>query len=56
MTAEDQAAPVRPMQSPCLVTNEADHRGVAVGVTADASTTVAEMTVHGDGHRSSAVR
>ena len=44
MSAADRAAAMR---SPYLVTNGTDHHGVAVTVTADASTAVAEMTVHG---------
>jgi anti-sigma regulatory factor (Ser/Thr protein kinase) len=35
------------LQPPYLVTASADGRGVSVGVTADASTSVVEMTVHG---------
>jgi len=35
------------LQPPYLVTASTDHRGVAVAVTADASTAVVEMAVHG---------
>ena len=35
------------LEPPYLVTGSADGRGVSVGVTADASTAVVEMTVHG---------
>lgn len=38
---------MRPIQSPYLVTNGTDHHGVAVSVTADASTAVVEMRVRG---------
>ncbi|WIM92560.1 ATP-binding protein [Actinoplanes oblitus] len=36
-----------PAQPPYLVTTATGRRGIAVGVTADASTSVVEMTVHG---------
>jgi hypothetical protein len=47
MTAAYPLSSARPMQPPYLVTTGTDRRGVSVGVTADASTTVVEMTVHG---------
>lgn len=47
MTATDRSERVRPLQSPFLVTASTDRRGVSVGITADASTAVVEMAVHG---------
>ncbi|MEV6490265.1 ATP-binding protein [Actinoplanes sp. NPDC051633] len=40
-------APVRPAQPPFLVTTGTDRRALSVGVVADASGAVIEMTVHG---------
>jgi hypothetical protein len=47
VTATDRGERVRPLQPPYLVTASTDRRGVSVGVTADASTAVVEMAVHG---------
>lgn len=47
MTATGRHRPPQPFRPPYLVTASADGRGVSVGVTADASTAVVEMTVHG---------
>ena len=47
VTATAPGERLQPLQSPYLVTARTDHRGVSVGITADASTAVVEMTVHG---------
>jgi anti-sigma regulatory factor (Ser/Thr protein kinase) len=47
VTATDRGERARPLQPPYLVTTSTDRRGVSVGITADASTAVVEMAVHG---------
>jgi len=47
VTATDRRAETRPLQPPYLLTAGTDHRGVVMGVIADASTAVVELTVHG---------
>ena len=47
VTAADRSERVRPLQPPYLVTASTDRRGVSVGITADASTAVVEMALHG---------
>jgi anti-sigma regulatory factor (Ser/Thr protein kinase) len=47
MTAVDRREAVQALQPPYLVTTGTDRRGVSVGVTADATSAVVEMTVHG---------
>ena len=47
VTTADRSERVRPLQPPYLVTASTDRRGVSVGITADASTAVVEMALHG---------
>ncbi|MEU4558871.1 ATP-binding protein [Actinoplanes sp. NPDC023936] len=47
MTAVEGRGRTLPLQPPYLVTTVTNRRGVSVGVTADASSTVVEMKVHG---------
>jgi anti-sigma regulatory factor (Ser/Thr protein kinase) len=47
VTAVERRTGVQPLQPPYLVTTGTHRRGVAVGVTADASSAVVEMTVYG---------
>ena len=46
-TASDRPVRAQPTRSPHLITTGTDRRAVSVGVTADASATVVELTVHG---------